>query len=74
MRGRFASGLLRQLGLHELIAGTPEHYVDIVIRCLADDRTLRSFQDRLSARRDTLFRDTKPIATLEKFIEDSVGQ
>ncbi len=40
MRGRFASGILRRLGMAELIAASDQEYVELIVR-LARDRELQ---------------------------------
>jgi protein O-GlcNAc transferase len=72
LRGRFASGMLRQMGLHELIAVSDEEYVTLAVR-LARDRDYRErIRGKIEAARDCLFEDTAPIDALEEFLSEVV--
>jgi len=66
MRGRLASGIMRRLGIPELIATTDESFVEMAVQ-LAGDRAKR---DRLAGeivtRRSVLFDDLEPIRALER--------
>jgi len=68
MRGRFASGILRELGLPELIAESNDDYIDLVVR-LAGDSPLRSFlKHRIADSRRKLFDDANSIRDFEAFL------
>jgi predicted O-linked N-acetylglucosamine transferase (SPINDLY family) len=68
MRGRFASGILRRLGVTELIARSGQEYVDLAVQ-LAQNRTLRlGLRDRISESRQAVFNDVAPIRALEEFL------
>jgi protein O-GlcNAc transferase len=57
LRGRFGSGIMRQLGLGELIAHSPDRYVDIAVRLVADDGYRNEVRQRIRADKQQLFRD-----------------
>ena len=71
MRGRLASGLLKRIGLAELVAPTQEEYVNLVVQ-LAQNRNLNlAIRKHMAVARDVLFDDVAPIRTLEQFL---IGQ
>jgi protein O-GlcNAc transferase len=68
MRGRFASGILRCLGLDELVAGNEAEYVQRAV-ALARDQELRdSVRERLRTGSQRLYRNRAPIEALSEFL------
>lgn len=68
MRGRLASGILKRMGLSELIAATEDDYVALAVR-LARDTAYRDFvRTRIDTCREVLFEDLAPIRALENFL------
>jgi len=68
MRGRFASGVLRGLGLEELIAVNPADYVRLTV-ALARDRAWReSLRSRIAGSRATLYRNRAPVDALSDWL------
>jgi predicted O-linked N-acetylglucosamine transferase (SPINDLY family) len=74
LRGRFASGILRRMGLPELVAGSEEEYVALAVKLAADDGYRRGIRTRLEASRPLLFEDAAPIRALEEFLIGAVRQ
>lgn len=72
MRGRFASGILRRMGLGDLVAQTEEQYIDLAVRLVSDERLLEQTRERMIASRDVLFNDQIPVHALEQFVTDVV--
>jgi protein O-GlcNAc transferase len=68
MRGRFASGVLKRLGLSELVAQTGERYVELTVKLGQDAEYRRDVRARIVASRDVLFDDVAPIRALEGFL------
>jgi predicted O-linked N-acetylglucosamine transferase (SPINDLY family) len=68
MRGRFASGILKRLGLQELVARTEEDYIDLAVRICRDDAYRAHLRESIAARRSILFDDPAPIRALEQFL------
>jgi protein O-GlcNAc transferase len=68
MRGRFASGLMRRMGLDELVVTSESEYLRRVVRLIED----RSFSDavrrRLDRERHGLYRDRAAVDALSAFI------
>ena len=68
LRGRFASGILRVIGLDELVTASSEEYVHLAVR-LAQDQVFRNdIRLRLQDRRHSLYRDHIAIEGLSGFI------
>ena len=68
MRGRLASGILKRMGLAELVAASEEDYVSLAAR-LATDREYRTrVRERMQRARGALFEDRAPIRALEDFL------
>jgi predicted O-linked N-acetylglucosamine transferase (SPINDLY family) len=70
MRGRLASGILKRMGLNELIANTDEQYVQIAVNLASDKDYALRIRERIAKDRSVLFRDMVPIRSLEKFLTD----
>ena len=68
MRGRFASGILKRMGLSELVAGSEEDYVALTVKLVQDAEYRQSVRTRLEAARPVLFEDLAPIGALEDFL------
>lgn len=65
MRGRFASGILKRMGLPELVVDSEEDYVALVVRLVQDRQYRRCLVDHIKQFRDVLFDDCETIRTLE---------
>lgn len=72
LRGRLASGLLRRMGLHELVADTPQGYADIAVRLAQDAAWWGEMRERMVASRARLYGDAAPVRALEQFFETAV--
>jgi predicted O-linked N-acetylglucosamine transferase (SPINDLY family) len=72
LRGRLASGVLRHMGLDELVAADDAGYVDIAVRLARDAVWWGSMRERMVAAGPKLYGDAKPVRALEKFFEDAV--
>lgn len=64
MRGRFASAILRQMGLDEWVATSSEQYVQLVERLSLDRGAQDAVRRRISASRHQLFDDRQTVAAL----------
>jgi protein O-GlcNAc transferase len=69
LRGRLASGVLRHLGLDELVAASDEAYVEVVATLAADRQRRQALRQRIEAGRQRLYRDAAPLEALQRFIE-----
>ncbi len=74
MRGRLAAGVLRRMGMDELVARDARSYVDLAVR-LGDDFAHRAdVRGRIAARRNVLFGDLAPVRALEGFLAGLAGR
>jgi len=72
LRGRLASGILKRIGLPELVAATEEEYVALAIRLVRDPAYRKHIRQRIEASRNVLFGDLATIRALEQFCTDVV--
>jgi predicted O-linked N-acetylglucosamine transferase (SPINDLY family) len=68
LRGRLASGMLRHLGLDDLVATDEREYVELAISLATDRERGARLRQRIEAARPRLYRDTAPIRALEDFL------
>jgi protein O-GlcNAc transferase len=66
MRGRLASGPLRQIGLDELVATTSAEFVDRAMRLVDDDAHRLRMKHDIAQRQASLFDDLAPVRALEE--------
>jgi protein O-GlcNAc transferase len=59
MRGRLASGILRSIGLEELIAMDEDHCVDLAVALVSDKNRRDAIRRRIEQSRDGLFNDVQ---------------
>jgi protein O-GlcNAc transferase len=71
MRGRLASGILKRMGLPELIAESEEDYISLAVKLARDSEYRSLVRKRIEANRHILFNDTAPIRALETFLIDA---
>lgn len=64
MRGRFASGILRQMDMDEWVATTPEAFTALVERMVTDGTARAQAKQQLVQRRAPLFDDRATVAAL----------
>jgi predicted O-linked N-acetylglucosamine transferase (SPINDLY family) len=68
MRGRQTYGMLRLLGLDELIARDAADYVRIAIRLVSDAEWRSALSARIAARKHELYRDRTTVEALAEFL------
>jgi len=68
MRGRLASGILKRIGMQELIAETEKEYIDIAVRLVQDKKYRNQVSQKIIKTRDILYDDMEPIKFLEDFL------
>jgi predicted O-linked N-acetylglucosamine transferase (SPINDLY family)/lipoprotein NlpI len=73
LRGRLASGILKRIGLPDLVAADEEQYVALAVRLARDSAYSRDIRARLVAGRQVLYRDSTAIRALEDFLVRAVG-
>ena len=64
MRGRFASAILRRIGLDEWVADTGEGYIDRVVRLCRNPTENDAVRQQIAAARGQLFDDREPVVAL----------
>jgi protein O-GlcNAc transferase len=69
LRNRFASGLLREMGVEELIATDAKAYVDNAIRFLSSPALLAAVRSKISQRFPSLLDRSDSIRAFETFLE-----
>jgi predicted O-linked N-acetylglucosamine transferase (SPINDLY family) len=72
MRGRLASGILRSMRMDDLVAATPQQFVEIAVKLARDATYWGGAQARLVEARAGLYGDQAPVRALERFFEDAV--
>jgi predicted O-linked N-acetylglucosamine transferase (SPINDLY family) len=68
MRGRLASGILKRMGLSDLVAQTEEDYVALAVKLVQDTGYRKRVGERIEASRAALFDDVAVIRALEDFL------
>ena len=74
LRGRLASGILKRMGLTELVAQSDEDYVALAVRLARDTDYREQVRNRVAESRHMLFEDIEPIRALEDFLLQVTGQ
>lgn len=72
LRGRLASGVLRRMGLDELVAADEDAYVAGAVRLAREAAYWGEVRERMIAARSVLYGDVAPVRALEHFLLDSV--
>lgn len=72
MRSRHAYGVLRMIGLDELIARDEADYVAIAARLATDAAWRRAVVQRIAERKDKLYADETPIGALSDWLETAI--
>jgi len=72
LRGRLASGILRRIGLDELVADTDKAYVEKAVHLARDANYRSEVRERIIAARQALYNDTTPVHALEGFLLDAI--
>jgi predicted O-linked N-acetylglucosamine transferase (SPINDLY family) len=68
MRGRLASGILKRIGLGELVAASAEAYVALAVKLATDSGYREQIRARIEANRHILYDDLAPVRALEEFL------
>jgi len=72
LRGRLASGVLRRMGLDELVADSEEAFAATAVRLAQDAAWWGEVRERMIAARAALYGDVAPVRALEKFLVEAV--
>lgn len=68
LRGRLASGILRRMGMADLVCADEQAYVALAVRLAQDAGYRAQVRKRMAAGRDALFNDLEPVRALEEFL------
>ena len=71
LRGRFASGILRQLGFDECVAQTRETFVEQVAQLCSERKQREALRAQLVARREPLFNNVAGATAMQRLLLDS---
>ena len=74
LRGRLASGILKRIGLPELVARSEEEYVALAVRLCRDGEYRESLRRRIAAGRHAVSEDLAPIRAMEDFLSEAAGR
>jgi len=69
MRGRLAAGVLKRVGLEELVAKNDVEYVEIVCKLIKDVVYRRKVKEIIISKREIVFNDSESIKSLEFFLK-----
>lgn len=73
MRGRLASGIMRRMGLAELVANTDEAFIETAVELAGNGSRLSYLRGEIANRRNILFRDTEAVRALEQCLIEAIG-
>ena len=71
LRGRLASGVLRRMGLTELIVQTKADYVNLAVRLVTDRQYHAHIRQEIQQRRSVLFDDQSAMGPFQDFLESA---
>jgi 2-polyprenyl-3-methyl-5-hydroxy-6-metoxy-1,4-benzoquinol methylase len=71
MRGRLASGILKRIGLQELVADSEDQYVALTVRLASDRQYSRAIRQKIEVNRHMLYDDREPVRALEGFLVEA---
>jgi predicted O-linked N-acetylglucosamine transferase (SPINDLY family) len=74
MRGRLGSGILRRMGMDDLIVRDSNAYVAAAVRVCEDTRSRGDVKRRMRAASNLLYRDVGAVAALGEFLVRAVNE
>jgi protein O-GlcNAc transferase len=74
MRGRLASGIMRRMGLTELVATTDEAFIEAAVELAGNVSRRSELRLEIANRREVLFHDTKAVRGLERCLIEAIGR
>ena len=72
MRGRLAAGILKRIGLEELVAKNEIEYIQIVYKLIKDVAYRRKVKEIIISKREIVFNDIESIKSLEIFLKNII--
>ncbi len=73
LRGRLAAGILRQLGLPELIAASDEEYIALAAKIAVDEEFRARVRNTYTEHRGALHNDVDSVRALETFLGEATA-
>jgi protein O-GlcNAc transferase len=73
LRSRLASGIMRELGLPDLVATNEEDFVRKAVGLAKDTDKIRELRAKIAERRAKLFHDLAPVRALERCLIEVTG-
>jgi protein O-GlcNAc transferase len=73
MRGRLASGIMRRMGLAELVVSTDEAFIEAAIELAGNVSRRSELRVEIANRRKILFHDSEPVRALERCLIEAIG-
>lgn len=73
LRGRFASGILRQMGMHEWVAASSEDYVALAERLCADEALRLDVKNKMLTCRSRIFDDRSAAVAFGQALTEISG-
>jgi len=74
MRGRLASGIMRRMGLTDLLAATDEAFIDSAVELAANSSRRDELRVEIENRRGVLFHDAEAVRALERCLIDVIDR
>ena len=74
MRGRLASGIMRRMGLNDLVATTDEAFIEAAVELAGNASRRSDLRVEIASRREILFHDTEAVRALEQCLIEAVGR
>lgn len=72
MRGRLASGIMRRMGMPELVTTSDAMFIDTAINLAGDASARKELRRQIVKRREILFHDLEPIRALERYLSELI--
>ena len=69
MRGRLAGGILKRIGLQELIAKNENDYINLVVKLVSNKEYNQYIRNKMKENNHLLYSDFESVRGLEKFLE-----
>ncbi len=74
MRGRLGSGIMRRMGLSELVVSTDDAFIQMAVQLAADSPRRDQLRRKIANQRDVLFRDIEPVRALERCLAEAIAE
>jgi protein O-GlcNAc transferase len=74
MRGRLGSGIMRRMGLPELVVSTGDAFIQMALQLAGDSARRDQLRIKIANQRNILFRDIEPVRALERCLVEAITQ